>query len=344
VLKASTKEDTMPVGKARAASDTGEDAGFKFIVPCLTSIDESEIREHIAQDRFFWLDLSAPSREELARLGEIFGFHPLALEDTESFAQRPKLDDYQDYVFLVFYGAAREQEGSPSHLREVHLFISGQWVVTVHRDPLPPLERQIEQLRGRVLHSEQFLLYRILDALTDSFFPVLADMDDEIDELESAVLEDPTDEQLQRLFALKRELVALRKVVSPQRDVFARSVDQIADLPGLVLDERDYFRDIYDHLIRISDLIDSYRDLLSGATDLYLSTVSNRQNVVMKQLTVIATVFLPLSFITGFFGQNFGLLVGHLITPGWTFWVFGVGSMVVTCVALLVYFRRKRWV
>ena len=107
----------------------------------------------------------------------------------------------------------------------------------------------------------------------------------------------------------------MRKVVTPQRDLFARSIDQIAELPGLELDERDYFRDVYDHLIRISDLIDSYRDLLSGATDLYLSTVSNRQNDVMKQLTVIATIFLPLSFITGFFGQNFGYLVSDLIEP-----------------------------
>ena len=113
----------------------------------------------------------------------------------------------------------------------------------------------------------------------------------------------------------------MRKVLAPQRDVFASSVDQIAQLPGLELDERDYFRDIYDHLIRISDLIDSYPDLLSGATDLYLSTVSNRQNDVMKQLTVIATIFLPLGFITGFFGLNFAFLVTHLISPHWTFWV-----------------------
>ena len=122
--------------------------------------------------------------------------------------------------------------------------------------------------------------------LVDSFFPLLADMDDEIDDLEDAVLASPTERQLERLFSLKRELVAMRKVVTPQRDLFASSVDRISELPGLELDERDYFRDIYDHLIRISDLIDSYRDLLSGATDLYLSTVSNRQNDVMKQLTV----------------------------------------------------------
>ena len=135
----------------------------------------------------------------------------------------------------------------------------------------------------------------------------------------------------------------MRKVVTPQRDMFARSIDQLAELPGLQLDERDYFRDVYDHLIRISDLIDSYRDLLSGATDLYLSTVSNRQNDVMKQLTVIATIFLPLSFITGFFGQNFGWMVRH-ITSGWTFWAIGVGTMLATCAVLLVFFRRRGWV
>jgi len=195
-----------------------------------------------------------------------------------------------------------------------------------------------------VLHSEQFLLFRVLDALADSFFPLLWDIDDEIDELEADVLANPTERQLERLFSLKRQLIAMRKVITPQRDMFARSVDQIADLPGFELDERDYFRDVYDHLIRISDLIDSYRDLLSGATDLYLSTVSNRQNDVMKQLTAIATIFLPLSFITGFFGQNFAYLVTDLIRSTWSFWVIGVGSMLATCVGLLFFFRRKRWI
>ncbi len=135
----------------------------------------------------------------------------------------------------------------------------------------------------------------------------------------------------------------MRKVVTPQRDLFARSIEQIAELPGLTLDERDYFRDIYDHLIRISDLIDSYRDLLTGATDLYLSTVSNRQNEVMKQLTVIATIFLPLGFITGFFGMNFSFMTGKVIHASWTFFVLGIGSMVATGAALLAFFRRRGW-
>ena len=331
----------MPVGKAR--TDTADPGDGRFVAPCFTRVDEVRIKDHLERDRFFWLDLTAPAHEELAHLHELFNFHPLALEDTEHFGQRPKLDDYGEYVFLVFYSAWRHQPDDPEPLREVHLFISGRYVVSIHRDPLPPLDEQREALDGRALHSEQFLLYRILDALVDSFFPLLSDMDDEIDDIEAALLVEPNEGQLERLFSLKRELVAMRKVVTPQRDLFMRSVDQIGGLPGFQLDERDYFRDIYDHLIRISDLIDSYRDLLSGATDLYLSTISNRQNDVMKQLTVIATIFLPLSFITGFFGQNFGFMVTH-ITRAWSFWALGMGSMAVTVICLLVFFRRKRWI
>ena len=334
----------MTVGKAEALPpDRASKTGFTFVVPCFTAIDEAGIREHLARDHFFWLDLTAPTAKEITKLRELFGFHPLALEDALHFGQRPKLDNYGDYVFLVFYGAQGDAPDEANLLQEVQMFISGKYLVSLHKDPLHALEEQRSRLEGLVLHSEQFLLYRVFDALTDSFFPPLARMDDEIDELEAAVLSGPTDEQLQRLFSMKRTLVGMRKVVTPQRDLFARSIDQLAELPGLELDERDYFRDVYDHLIRISDLIDSYRDLLSSTTDLYLSTVSNRQNEVMKQLAIVGTVFLPLSFITGFFGMNFGWLVTKGITSTWSFFVLGLGSLLVTCVFLLRFFKRKGW-
>jgi magnesium transporter len=334
----------MTVGKAQAHDpDHARGTGFSFAVPCFTEINRPAIERHLADDHFFWLDLTNPGDEEIGELHELFAFHPLALEDALHFGQRPKLDHYGEYVFIVFYGAGEKPDVEGGHLREVQMFISGKCLVTLHRDPLPALDEQISRLDGQVLHSEQFLLYRVFDALTDSFFPPLAEMDDEIDALEAAVLQGPTDEQLQRLFAMKRSLVAMRKVVTPQRDLFARSIDQLADLPGLELDERDYFRDVYDHLIRISDLIDSYRDLLSSTTDLYLSTVSNRQNEVMKQLAIVGTIFLPLSFITGFFGMNFGWLVNKGITDTWTFFVLGLGSMLATCVVLLMFFRRRGW-
>jgi magnesium transporter len=234
----------MPVGKAQAATIESAGEGFRFVVPTFTAIDEPQIRDHLERDHFFWLDLTAPSHEDLARGRDLFGFHPLALEDTEHFGQRPKLDNYGDYILLVFYGAWRHREDDPQPLRVVHLYISGHYLITIHREPLPPLDHQRDQLHGRVLHSEQFLLYRVLDALADSFFPLLSDIDDELDELESQVLANPTERQLERLFSLKRQLVAMRKVITPQRDLFARSVEQIAELPGLELDERDY-SDLY---------------------------------------------------------------------------------------------------
>ena len=160
--------------------------------------------------------------------------------------------------------------------------------------------------------SQLMVLYRVLDMLIDGYFPVLATLDDQIDDLEDEILKAPTEEQLGRLFDMKRSLIALRKVVTPERDVFATLVSGSSALPGMTPEYERYFRDVYDHLIRVSDLVDSYRDLLSGAMDTHLSTVSNRLNVVMKQLTIIATIFLPLSFLTGFFGQNFGWMVTRL--------------------------------
>jgi magnesium transporter len=330
-----------PAEPQSVPSEGKSDQGF--MVGCLVTLDERLIREHLERDQFFWLDLTSPSDEEIKRLGELLNFHPLAIEDTLHFGQRPKLDEYDGYVFMVFYGADEHPDYEGDLLHEVHFFISGSYLITVHRDPLPTLETQRAKLERQVLHSEQFVLYRVIDALTDSFFPLLARMDEEIDELETAIVEHPTDAELQRVFALKRDLVTLRKVITPQRDLFARSIDVIAALPGLQLDQRDYFRDVYDHLIRISDLVDTYRELLSGATDIYLSTVSMRQNEVMKQLAIVGTIFLPLSFIVGFFGQNFGWLVTKAIAPAWTFWVFGIGSLVVTCVLLFLFFKRKRW-
>ncbi|MGH2884095.1 MAG: CorA family divalent cation transporter [Solirubrobacteraceae bacterium] len=168
----------MTVGKAKAVHPKDGHDEFRFVAPCFTGIDEAQIRDHMQRDHFFWLDLHDPGPDELTRLREIFDFHPLALEDTEHFQQRPKLDDYGDYVFLVFYGAGWHNSDDRTPLREVHMFVSGQYLVTIHHDPLPPLDHQRQQLDGRLLHSEQFLLYRVLDALVDSFFPLLADMDD----------------------------------------------------------------------------------------------------------------------------------------------------------------------
>jgi magnesium transporter len=214
-------------------------------------------------------------------------------------------------------------------------------MITVHQAGHALLAQAATRIRREAPKTEEEAIYRVLDALTDSFFPVLDGVDDRIDDLMDAMLLKPSQDQREELFHLRRRLIELRRIATPQRDILARGGDILGRLPGLEADDaRDWFRDVYDHLVRISELIDSYRDLLSGALDLYLSTVSNRLNAISKQLTVVATIFLPLTFVTGFFGQNFGTLVRHINTP-WAFWGYGVGGMLLAAVVLLWYFRRQ---
>jgi magnesium transporter len=294
----------------------------------------------LATGTFFWIDLAQPTDEDFAVLRDVFRFHPLALEDSEHFGQRAKLDDYDDFVFLVVYGAVPDED----RLVEVHCFYSERFLITVHRDEAPAFTevRHRYQKRQRPVDDPGLLLYRIIDALVDSFFPILADFDDRIDEIEDKTFLEASDAQLQEIFAMKRLLVGMRKAVTPQRDMFASLMGGVAELPGMTAEDERYFRDIYDHLIRISDLIDTYRDLLTSSMDVFLSTVSNRLNVVMKQLAVIATIFLPLTFVTGFFGQNFGWLVRNI--GGWpAFLGLGIGTEILVVVMMMVYFKRRGW-
>ena len=294
----------------------------------------------LARERFFWLDLDKPNPDDFEILREVFKFHPLAIEDSEHFGQRAKIDDYDDFVFLVLYGAAPDDD----RLVEVHCFYSERFLVTVHRDDCPAFAEIRERYakRKKPIERPSLLLYRIIDGLVDSFFPILADFDDRIDELEDSIFAHADDTQLQEIFQMKRLLVGMRKAITPQRDTFASLMGGVAELPGLAEEDERYFRDVYDHLIRISDLIDSYRDLLTGAMDVYLSTVSNRLNAVMKQLAVIATIFLPLSFITGFWGQNFGWMVRHIASSP-VFFALGVGTQIAAVLMLLVFFKRRNW-
>jgi magnesium transporter len=302
--------------------------------------DDAQIEDLLARGEFFWLDLDNPDADDFRILRERFGFHPLAVEDAEHFDQRPKIDPYDDHVFIVLYGAAPDAD----RLVEVHCFYSERYLVTVHRDEAPAFSAVRERFakRHEQIDHPPRLLYQIVDALVDSFFPVLAEIDDRIDELEEQTFREATDEELQEIFAMKRLLVGLRKMITPERDTFARVAAGIVRLPGMTRDDERYFRDVYDHLIRISDLVDTYRDLLTSAMDVYLSTVSNRLNSVMKQLTIIATIFLPLSWLTGFFGQNFGWMVGEI--GRWeTFVGVGVGTELVAISILLVFFKRRGW-
>jgi magnesium transporter len=309
---------------------------------CLHNPSVADVKTHIASGQFFWIDLQDPSDDELHAIGQLLKLHPLTIQDAQTFHQNPKFEEFEGYVYMVAYGVDPEVRSGDPLLHETHLVVSGEYVMTVHLGTVRSLAELLERSAELELRSELQLVYRILDALAGTFFPVLARIDDDIDSIEDDVLENPDQRSLQRIFSLKRDLVAMRRVVTPLRDVYARNVERIGELPGMQGDGQVYFRDLYDTMIRVSDLVDSYRDLLSGATDLYLATVANRQGEVNKQLTIIATIFLPLTFLTGFFGQNFVFLVKHIVSA-WSFFVFGVGLLILAMVVPIVYFKRKRW-
>jgi magnesium transporter len=296
------------------------------------------VERALKDDSLLWLDLADTSPETIALLRDVFKIHPLAVEDAQEFNQRPKVEDYEDFVYLVAYGSL----GLDQPFAEVHCFYGEHFFVTVHRDDIPAIADACTAL-GRLYTDRRLVaLYRLLDALVDSMFPFLSGFDDRIDELQDKIFVKPTEDQLAALFALKRQLVTMRKLVTPQRDMVASMMTQVVPIPGMTAESERYIRDLYDHLIRISDMVDSYRDLLSGSLDAYMSVVSNRLNDVMKQLTIIATVFLPLSFLTGFFGQNLGWLVnreGSLTA----FLIFGIGTEALAVACLLLLFRRRGW-
>ncbi len=312
-------------------------------MPCLRNPHHRDVIAHLKDSKFIWMDYEDPGEDDLNQIADLVHLHPLTVQDARTFRQRPKIEEYEGYMFVVVFGVDPAIESGGALLREVHMIISGDYVITIHRRPFVALDDLRKRYDDQPIRSEQFLVYTVLDAITSTFVPVLTRIDDTIDEIEQDVVDKADPEDLQRIFSLKRDLVAMRRVVTPMRDMFARNAERIAELPNLQTDDRLYFRDLYDGLIRISDLVDSYRDLLSGATDMYLSMVANHQGEINKQLTIIATIFLPLTFLTGFFGQNFAYLTNHVTETRWSFWVLGIGLLFLSVVVLAIWFRRRRY-
>ncbi|MBO0824043.1 MAG: magnesium transporter CorA family protein, partial [Actinobacteria bacterium] len=308
--------------------------------------EPSAVQRALDDKALLWLDLHQADEEAIRLLRDVFDFHPLVIDDVTEFGQRPRVEDFGDMVYLVSYGLSSDG----TSFCEVHFFIAANYLVTVRKDGCPA----IDQLRDRLgkpggklptgnRPTRLILLHHLLDGLVDSFFPPLSELDDRIDELQEQIFVKPTNDQLARLFDMQRWLVHARKLVAPQRDMMASLVAGMVVLPGTTAESDPYLRDLYDHLIRISDMIDTYRDLLSNGMSAYLSTVSNNLNEVMKQLAIIATIFLPLSFLTGFFGQNFSWLVGHLGGLP-LFLIIGIGTEVIAVAALYWLFRRRGWI
>jgi magnesium transporter len=311
----------------------------------LTAVHGDRIAAHRNQDEFFWLDLESPEHAELDALRSALDLHPMALEDTREFGQRPKVDAYREYVLVVFY-TALESDDPDRVVRpaEVHVYVSGGWIVTVHRDALPLLERLHGELAPAGTHEEDYLVYRILDGLTDAFFPAVTAIEDRIDALEAEVLENPRRELLGRVYRRKQEVHELQRLIAGQRDQFDTASDAILELAGLSRGTREYLRDVGDHLSQIGGELQRQNDDLTALTGIYFNASAERVNRTATRLSVVATFFVVWTLITGFFGQNFQWLVDSVETRT-DFLMYGVGGLVIPTAALagLLWHKRRDW-
>jgi magnesium transporter len=281
-----------------------------------------------------WFDVADPASPELDELARQFELHELQIEDCRHRPQRPKTEEHDHYIFTV---VKHIHDAAELDFDDIDLFLGRDFLISVRNADAVV----IESVRGRAREEKtdrlDRLFYMIVDQIVDGYQPVLDKLADEISEIEDVVLEQPDPETLARIFALKRKLIEFRRVAAGMREVVNALMRREKGLLGDDLDP--YFRDVYDHIIRTVDMIETYRDLLSGALDIYLSAVANRTNEVMKVLTIWGTVALPLVIITGFFGMN--LKLPWASNPHGT--DYAVALMAVSTISILVYFKMKRW-
>jgi magnesium transporter len=311
----------------------------------LTEVDDDRIKAQLERGEFFWLDLHGPAEEELARVGEMLGLHPMALEDTREFGQRPKVDAYESHVLVVFFTARRTGTDEPVAIPiEVHVYVSGDYVVTVRQEKCDLLDALHTALIPEDTEAEDYLVYRIFDSLTDAWYPVIAAIEQRVDGLEAEVFERARREQLSRIYRLRQEVREHHRLVGEQRDQFQPAAEAIRNLAGLTRGAKEYLRDVGDHLAQTTgELHRQYEDLMSLAQT-YFNANADRLNRTATRLTVVGTLFVTWTLITGFFGQNFEWLVGNVSSRG-DFLLFGVGGLAVPTIALgtLFWVKRRDW-
>jgi magnesium transporter len=307
------------------------------------------------RDAMLWVDLFEPyddksERKPLAEvehvLRETFAFHPLAVDDALTESHVPKLDDWGDYLYIVLHAVVFDQNMDEIDTRELDVFVSKHYLVTYHHEEVPAIEREWSTIKSDERHTRRgpdYLLYHICDAIATDYLPCMDAIDDVVDRVQDQVLVEPSPKLVARVLKLKQAVLNLRRILSPQREVLSR----LARDTYAVVDEKDriYFRDVYDHFVRLVDLNESSRDIIAGALDTYLSVTANRTNEVMKVLTIVTTLFMPLTFITGFFGMNFfggSTEVPLPISPIIEF-VAIVGLMIVIPTIMIMYIRRRGW-
>jgi magnesium transporter len=290
-----------------------------------------------------WLNVDGSNQvEALEKIGDYLDIHRLVLEDIADTSQRPKIEDFDRYLFIELNMLSWDENRSQVQTQQVSLILGENHVVTFQefeKDVFDPVRKRIREGKSRLgKHGADFLAYSLIDAIVDHYFVVLENLGEKIEFLEEELITDPDPKTLQTIHELKQELIFLRKSVWPLREVIGTMVR--GESPLFQESSLIYLRDVYDHTIQIIDTIETFRDMVSGMLDIFLSSVSNRMNEVMKVLTIIATVFIPLSFIVGLYGMNFS----YMPELQWKWGYFGVwGVIICVVVGMLIYFRKKKW-
>ncbi|RUL85290.1 magnesium/cobalt transporter CorA [Tautonia sociabilis] len=311
------------------------------------------IGEALADERgTLWLDVEnpggRPSAEVETLLRDVFNFHPLAVEDALGEANAPKVDDWGRYLTIVFHAIDFDPDRDEVRLHELDLFLGANFLVTYHIEPLSSLDRLRRLVdrdaSDRLAHGADHLAYLLLDAAVDEHMAAIEHLDDAIDDLQDRVFHRVHPRMLHEIFRVKRSVLRVHRILTPQREV----ANRLARDPYPMIDDRDrvYFRDVYDHLVRLHDITDGIRDLVTSTLETYLSVSANRTNEVMKALTLITYLFLPLNFLVGFFGMNFfgdNIQLAGLRLPHVTIFVSALVVMVTSPLMLYLWARRKRW-
>ena len=289
-------------------------------------------------DLTFWFDLDSPTETDLKFLEMHLGVHHLTLEDIVNQHQRAKIESFEGYVYLAIHPLVRKDD-LQIEPAEVDLLLGPNWLLMARYGPVPGLidnSHFHERLDRALTRGADFLLYTVVDLIVDSCFPLLDQIDDEIDMLEDALLEQAGTEEMNQLLTLKRSLVHIRRAVAPQREVFNQLTRH--DFPFIRPENTVYFRDVYDHLIRITDELDSLRDILSGALEVHLSSISNQLNVTMKRLTAWGTIFVVLTAIAGVYGMNFE----YMPELKWRYGYPTIMALMTAISAGLYYYFKKK--
>ena len=305
------------------------------------SHDPAELVELPPAGVYLWVDLHAATPEEAEVLNRPFNFHPLAVEDCWHEPQSSRVDDYGEYLFLVVHGVRHDAKSDEFRTHELNIFIGTSFLVTFHSHHSRSIDSVKENVRrhgAMMARGMDFLLHQIVDRVIDSYFPKLEIIEGQIDELETALVQDVHPELLSRMFELRRTVAHVKRVASQEREVLV----QISRGDFAFISEKlqIYFKDIYDHLFRIVEAADNHRETLNAMVQVYVSMVSNQLNHTMRLLTLIATIMLPLTVITGIYGMNFD----HMPELHWKWgYPLVLVAMLGVGVSMLVYFKRRKW-